>query len=256
MTCRTAARPAAEPAREIEFTGGKVRRDHKAAHRAPRHARVGAAFGAALAALTALGLVSSGLTLALFSGSLAGPPDRFSTGDVTLTATALSPPCPVSGRLPDGSASTCSFTASYTGTVAAYIAADVLIETQRASAGANFLYNPPDPGSLAVTITSSSPSVTYTVPTAVTPCPAGAPAGSVCYELDNELVSTAALAAATVTFVITMAIPVTSATAYQGGSAQIIVTAHAVQSKNNTLACTTTPAAGSPCAPSGSFSWS
>ena len=40
------------------------------------------------------------------------------------------------------------------------------------------------------------------------------------------------------------------------GTAQVIVTTHAVQSANNTLSCTVTPAAGSPCAPNGSFKWS
>ena len=229
-------------------------RKRKAAHRVRRRPLAGVALWTALAIPC---LISSGITLAVFSASLVGPPDHFDSGDVSLTSTAISPPCPVTGELPDGAETTCTFTADYTGTVSAYLAADILIQTQRASAGANFLYNPPDPaGSLTVAVTSSSPSVTFTVPTGVTTCPAGAPAGSTCYELDNELVSTVALMSAAVTFVITMSIPVTSASAYQGGSAQVIVTAHAVQSRHNTLACTTTPAAGGPCAPAGTFSWS
>jgi hypothetical protein len=50
-------------------------------------------------------------------------------------------------------------------------------------------------------------------------------------------------------------LPSGSATGYQGGAAQVIATTHAAQSASNTLSCTATPAAGSPCTPSGSFKW-
>jgi len=50
-----------------------------------------------------------------------------------------------------------------------------------------------------------------------------------------------------------VSLPAGSATGYQGGAAQIILTVHAVQSKNNPLSCTATPAAGAPCPPSGTF---
>ncbi len=158
--------------------------------------------------------------------------------------------------LPNATPQSCTFTATYSGTTAAYLAADVLIETQ-AGTGGTRLYNPADStGSMQVTITSASPAVTYAVPTSATTCPGSAPSGSICYELDNDLISTTALASASVTFSIVAAMPATSATGYQGGTAQVIVTTHAVQSGNNTLSCTTTPAAGSPCAASGSFRWS
>ncbi len=51
-------------------------------------------------------------------------------------------------------------------------------------------------------------------------------------------------------------LPTTSTTGYQGGAAQIILTTHAAQSGNNTLSCTATATAGSPCTASGTFKWS
>jgi hypothetical protein len=164
--------------------------------------------------------------------------------------------CPVSNLLPGVAPGACTFTATYAGSAPAYLAVDVLIEAQ-AGAGGSKLYSPTDPSNaLHVTITSSSPSVTYTVPTTATTCPGAAPSGSSCYELDNELVSTGAVTSAAATFSVAVTLPQNSATGYQGGSAQIILATHAVQARNNTLSCTAAPAAGSACTPSGSFKWS
>ena len=99
--------------------------------------------------------------------------------------------------------------------------------------------------------------VTYTVPTTSTACPGGAPSGSTCYELDNELFGTAAFADGTSdTISTTVSLPLAAPNGYQAGAAQIILTGHAVQSKSNTLACTSTATAGKTCTPSGSFAWS
>ncbi len=209
---------------------------------------------APLAPALALALLVSGTTAARLSATESSSASTISAGSVTLTASAISG-CPVTGLLPDNSATACSFTASYSG-ASAYLALNVLIETQ-AGTGGSTLYNPADASNdLQVSVTSSSPSATYSVPTVSTTCPGSPPPGSTCYELDNELVQTAALTSATVAFSASVKLPVSSTTSYQNGTAQIIMTAHAVQSKNNTLSCTTTPAAGSPCTPAGSFSWS
>jgi hypothetical protein len=205
-------------------------------------------------ALSLFSLVT-GTSLGRFSASKTSGTNSFAAGTVTLANSAIAN-CPVSNLLPSASPGACTFTATYSGSAPAYLAADVLIETQAGSGGTK-LYNPGDSSNdLQVTITSSSPSVTYTVPTASTTCPGGAPSGSSCYELDNELVSTSAFTSAAVTFGVSVTLPASSATGYQGGTAQIILTTHAAQSKNNTLSCSTTPAAGSPCTPSGSFKWS
>jgi hypothetical protein len=149
------------------------------------------------------------------------------------------------------------FTATYSGSASAYLAIDILIETQAGTGGAK-LYNPSDSShDLQVTLTSTTPTVTYTDPTTSTTCPGGAPSGSTCYELDDELVATTAFSAtSTIGFSVSVKLPTSSATGYQNGAAQIILTTHGVQSKNNTLSCSGAPAAGSPCAPSGSFKWS
>jgi hypothetical protein len=203
----------------------------------------------------ALSCLVTGSTLGLFSASATGGHNSFTAAAVTLANGAVAN-CPVSNLLPGSAPGACGFTATYSGPAAAYLAVNVLIETQAGSGGTK-LYNPTDAaGDLQVSVTSSSPSVTYTVPAGTTTCPAGAPSGSSCYELDNELVSTGAVTGAAVTFSVSVSLPAGSATGYQDGAAQVILTTHAVQAKNNTLSCAAGPAAGSPCTPSGTFAWS
>jgi hypothetical protein len=131
---------------------------------------------------------------------------------------------------------------------------DVLIETQAGSGGTP-LYDPTGPtGNLQISVTDNQGSpVTYTVPATSTTCPGSAPASSTCYELDNELVKTTAFSGTpTVTFSTAVTLPTTSATGYQGGKAQIIVTAHAVQSSNNNFVSGCT--AGQSCGTTGNWS--
>jgi hypothetical protein len=209
--------------------------------------------GLGVAAL-ALSLTAIGGTAGRLSTSRASGSNSFAAGTVTLANSPVAN-CPVSGLLPNNTAVSCTFTTTYPGPAAAYLAVDLLVEAQAGSGGTR-LYNPADPSNdLAITVTSASPAVSYAVPSAATTCPGGAPSGSACYELDNELVSTAAVTSATVTFTVSVSLPTSSATGYQGGTAQLILTTHAVQAAGNTLSCAVTPAAGSPCAPSGSFKW-
>jgi hypothetical protein len=208
-----------------------------------------------LTSAVALSLSLTGVTFGRYSSSETSGHSSFTAGIVTLTDSAIAN-CPVSNLLPNSTSSTCTFTTTYTHPVSAYLAVNVLIETQAGSGGTR-LYTPSDSSNdLQVTITSSNPSVTYTVPTSSTTCPVGTPSGSACYELDNELVSTNPFTSATVSFSVSVNLPTSSLTGYQGGAAQIILTTHAVQSSNNTLSCSSTPAAGAPCNLSGSFKWS
>jgi hypothetical protein len=211
--------------------------------------------GAGLAvSVVALSLFASGVALASLSALLASSGNSFTAGKVTLSNSSVTG-CPVSNLLPNATAATCTFTATYAGPVPAYLAVNILIETQ-AGTGGTKLFNPSDSThDLQLTITSSSPSVTYKVPTLTATCPGGAPSGSVCYGLNNELISTSALTSATVAFTVSASLPTTSPTGYQGGAAQILLTTHAVQSGNNTLSCEVTTV-GSPCTPQGTFSWS
>jgi hypothetical protein len=224
-------------------------------HRRPRHQTFRLAAAGLAVPAVALSLIMTGTTLGRFSATETGGHNAVTAATVTLTDSAIAN-CPVSNLLPTGTATSCTFTATYPGPSSAYLAVNVLVETQ-AGSGGTALYDPADSShDLQVTITSSSPTVTYTVPTTATTCPGGAPSGSACYELDNELVSTSTLTSATVSFSVSMDLPTASTTGYQGGAAQVILTTHAVQSGNNALACTGTAAAGSPCTPSGSFKWS
>lgn len=215
--------------------------------------RLVAAAGLAVS-VVALSLFAGGVALASLSALLASSGNSFTAGKVTLSNSSVTG-CPVTNLLPNATAATCTFTTTYAGPVPAYLAVNVLIETQ-AGTGGTKLFNPIDSThDLQLTITSTTPSVTYKLPSASETCPAGAPSGSTCYELDNELISTSALTSATVAFTVSVKLPTTSPTGYQGGAAQILLTTHAVQSGNNTLSCEVTTA-GSPCTPQGTFSWS
>jgi hypothetical protein len=219
-----------------------------------RRPRLLAVTGLAVSAAAA-SLLVTGATFGLLSASMSSGSNSFAAGTVRLTDSAVAN-CPVSNLLPNGTATACTFTATYAGSATAYLAVNVLIETQ-AGGGGTRLYNPGDSANdLQVTITSSTPSASYGAPTTATTCPGGAPTGSACYELDNALVSTSAVTSATVGFTVSVKLPTSSTTGYQGGTAQVIVTTHAAQSANNTLSCTATPTTGSPCTPSGSFKWS
>ncbi|MGH7749898.1 MAG: hypothetical protein ACREQ5_34790, partial [Candidatus Dormibacteria bacterium] len=149
--------------------------------------------------------------------------------------------CGVVNMLPGASPPPCTLTATYGGSLPAYLGLDVLIETQAGNGGTT-LYNPSDSShDLQVTVTSTTPSASYTIPATVTTCPSGAPSGSTCYELDNELVSASPLTSSspTVTFSTTVSLPSTTTTGYRGGAAQVVLTAHATQSGNNSAAVCT-----------------
>lgn len=196
-----------------------------------------------------------GATLGLFSSTPSAAGNTFTAGSVSLTGNS-SGACNVSGLMPGDSPTACTFVATYGGSASAYLGLDVLIQTQ-AGTGGTKLYNPPASNNgvtVAITDNQTSP-VTYTVPTVVTACPGTAPVGSTCYELDNELVRTTPVSATTaVTFSTAVTLPLAAGNGYQGGAVQVVVTAHAVQSKNQTLpgGCT----AGAVCAATGSFAWS
>lgn len=211
--------------------------------------------GVATAGLAATLVV--GTTFGFFSSTPAAESISFTTGTITLAST-VSGACTVTNMAPGDAPTACTLATSYSGSLSAYLAVNVLIETQAGSGGTK-LYNPPSANNgLTVAITDNQTSaVTYTVPTTSTNCPNGVPSSYTCYELDNELLGTSAYAnGATDTISTAVTLPSAAANGYQGASAQVILTAHAVQSKNNTLSCSTTPAAGSPCTPTGSFAWS
>jgi hypothetical protein len=196
-----------------------------------------------------------GTTLGLFTSTPGAEANTFTAGTVALAGNPAGA-CNVTGLMPGDTPTPCTFVATYTGTASAYLGLDVLIQTQAGSGGGP-LYNPPaSNNALTVAITDNQGTpVTYTVPTATTACPVGAPVGSTCYARSTLLVSTAPVTATTaVTFSTAVALPLVAGNETQAAAAQVILTAHAVQSKNQTLpgGCT----AGAVCAPTGTFSWS
>jgi hypothetical protein len=206
------------------------------------------------AAVVTAGAAAVGTTLGLFTSTPAAGSNGFTAGTVALASNAGGA-CNVSGLMPGDTPAPCTYVATYTGSASAYLGLDVLIQTQ-AGSGGGLLYNPPASNNaltVAVTDDQATP-VTYTVPTATVTCPGTAPAGSTCYQLTNLLVRTTPVTTSTaVTFSTAVTLPLAAGNSTQGAAAQIILTAHAVQSKNQTLpvACTV----GAVCAATGSFSW-
>jgi len=212
---------------------------------------------AALAMLGSAAAFVGGATFGLYSSKPSAETNSFTAGTVTLTNNVTGA-CTTTNMAPGDSPAACTLGLTYSGSLSAYLAVDVVIETQAGTGGTN-LYNPPGSNNgLTVSITDNQGTpVTYPVPTTATTCPGGAPGGSACYELDNELLGTSAYTnGATDTISTSVTLPLAAGNGYQGGAAQVILTAHAVQSKNNTLHCTTTPTAGQSCTPSSGFAWS
>ncbi|HZS13688.1 MAG TPA: TasA family protein [Candidatus Dormibacteraeota bacterium] len=198
--------------------------------------------------VAAAGMLVAGTTFGLFSSTPASESNNFTAGTVTLSSDATGV-CSTATNIAPGDGSACTFKASYNGSLDAFLGLDVLIETQHATAsgsggtahGGTNLYKPTDSSNdLQVTITDDK-AVSYTVPTVATTC-VGAPAGSTCYELDNELVSSTADAGGSTTnhtFTVTWSLPSSAGNGYQGGTAQVILTAHAVQAANQPTDSTT-----------------
>jgi hypothetical protein len=187
--------------------------------------------------LFAVATVGTRTTLSLLSSNSPVQNSGLAAGTVTLASDASSA-CTVPSMLPGSSALPCSLTARYSGITPAYLALDVLVETQ-AGNGGNTLYAPSDPThDLQVAISSLAPSVSYTVPTTPTVCPGSAPFGSTCYELDDEMISLAPFNSTSdpVTIQTTVSLPANMTPGYRGGQAQILLTAHATQSSNNNAA--------------------
>lgn len=126
------------------------------------------AAGLAVSAV-ALSLFAGGVAFASLSALLASSGNSFTAGTVTLSNSSVTG-CPVSNLLPNATAVACTFTTTYAGPVPAYLAVNVLVETQ-AGTGGTKLFNPTDSThDLQLTITSTSPSVTYKVPSASETC--------------------------------------------------------------------------------------
>jgi len=229
-----------------------------------------------LVALAAVASTSVGVTFAIYSNRPTAETNTFVGGTVSATNVITGACGATTNNMVPGDSASCTLATTYTGTLSGYMALDVFIaakkNTTAGGAGATELYNPADATNEAqITVSSTTPSVNYVVAggsptnfgTAVS-CTGTSPDGvdygasgyTKCYLLSNLLVSTTAFASGTVTFTTGLSLPTAQPNTYQGGAAVVVLSAHAVQSRNNAINCTTTPTAGAVCTPTGSFSWS
>ena len=81
------------------------------------------------ATVAAVAMLAAGITFGLFSATTASQTKQFSAGTVTLSSDT-SGACSVAAMLPGATPRPCTLTATYSGTVSAYMGLDVLIETQ------------------------------------------------------------------------------------------------------------------------------
>jgi len=217
-----------------------------------------------VATVGAAATLAGGVTFGLFSASGAGGANTFTGGTVTVgTGTPVSVNCVITNMVPGDSSSgaaigskaatACTYNMKYTGSATAWMAVDVAV-----SNGTTPLYDGTATG-LQLYLKDGTPStyLTSTAPTAGTTFAAqgGAATSLPTGTTANLLVSTTPAAPNTsVSFTLNYAVPIATGNAYQGGSATVTLTFHAVQAGNNPLpgACV----AGQQCNATTTFLWS
>lgn len=197
---------------------------------------------AGVTAIAAVGTVTLGGAWAFFTATESSAGNSFTAGTVTVgNQGTASTTCTVTGIVPgDSSASygslsqalsACAYRVKYTGSASAYLAVDISV-----TAGSTALYDATANG-LQVKVLADSTSfmdgTTYKVENGTnTSLAAGTP-------VTNLLVSaTPATTNSEVTFDIRYGLPTSAGNGYQGGSATVTLTFHAVQSANQgTITC-------------------
>ena len=217
------------------------------------------ALGAAGA--TAVGAVATlvaGFTFGLFSATESSGANTFTTGTVSVGAgSPASVTCTISNVVPGDSSAgastgskadtTCTYNVKYTGSAPAYLAVDVAVAN-----GTTALYDGTATG-LQLYLKDGTPT-SYVNGTSFTQQGGGSAALSA-GTTSNLLVSTSAASTGTaVNFSLDYLLPAAAGNSYQGGSATVTLTFHAVQSGNNPLPGTC--AAGQQCNAGSGFAWS
>ena len=217
-----------------------------------------------VATVGAAATLAGGVTFGLFSASGAGGANTFTGGTVTVgTGTPVSVNCVITNMVPGDSSSgaaigskaatACTYNMKYTGSATAWMAVDVAV-----SNGTTPLYDGTATG-LQLYLKDGTPStyLTSTAPTAGTTfaVQGGAATSLPSGTTANLLVSTTPATTGTaVIFTLNYAVPIATGNTYQGGSATVTLTFHAVQAGNNPLpgACV----AGQQCNATTTFLWS
>ncbi len=226
--------------------------------------RVALALGVA-ASIGAIATLASGTTFGLYSAAEASTGNSFTTGTVTVgTGTPTSVTCTITNMVTGDSSAgaaigskadtTCTYNVKYTGSAPAWLAVDVAVANSSPA-----LYDDTAAGlQLYLKDASSTSYLTSTAPTAGTTYKtAGGTATALpAAGITDLLVSaTAATTGTAASFSLDYALPIASGNTYQGGSATVTLTFHAVQSGNNPLPLTCTTA-GTQCLPGSGFVWS
>lgn len=225
--------------------------------------RVALALGVA-ASIGAIAALASGTTFGLYSATETGSGNSFTSGTVTVgTGTPTSVTCTITNMVPGDSSAgaaigskadtTCTYNVKYTGSASAWLAVDVAVSNSSPA-----LYDGTATGLQLYLKDASSTYLTSTAPTAGTTykTAAGTATALPAAGITDLLVSTTAAATNTAaSFSLDYALPIASGNTYQGGSATVTLTFHAVQSGNNPLPATCTTAA-TQCLPGSGFTWS
>jgi hypothetical protein len=199
---------------------------------------------------------ATGATSGLFGAASPSQTDTYQSGTVTMNSTGTSGTCTAAALVPNGSATTCTLQVSYSGNLPGWMGLDIFIATSPGGGGEN-LYNPGASDNPPVFRVSDANAVTYTLPsTALSSCPSGPYITfAKCYQTTSPLLVTTApftSSSAPATFTISVTVPTNNGTNYQGATAAVVITAHAVQASNN--GTTTSCSAGSGC--TGIIRWS
>jgi hypothetical protein len=221
--------------------------------------------GSLIASIGVVAIIAVGMTLGLYGTSQASTGNSVTDGTVTVgTGAPASVTCTIANMMPgDSSAgapigsradSACSYNVRYTGSATAWLAVDVTITN-----GSTALYDGTATGlqldlnDAAATsyLASTAPAAGTTFKTAAgtaTTLPAGSTA-------DLLVSTTAAATNSAVSFSLDYALPIASGNIYQGGSATVTLTFHAVLAGTNSLPGTCA-SAGNQCLAGSGFAWS
>lgn len=204
---------------------------HPRRHRRRLAMRIGAA-------AIAVGALVMG-SMALFSDSNTSPVNGFAAGKVTVGLGTTTTTCAVTLLVPDdsstgfgsgsGDKTPCTYDVKYTGTVGAWLAADIKIET-----GSPALYNAGSDGlQMKVAVANGPNLMNGTKVIAQNGTNTTVQSGT---EVKNILLSsTPAANGDSLEFKVDYLLPRLAPNLLQGGSATITITFHAVQSKNQPI---------------------
>jgi predicted ribosomally synthesized peptide with SipW-like signal peptide len=198
-----------------------------------------AMFGGGLAAIGAVGVLTLGATLSLFSDSDTSASNTFVAGTVEVGPDGASTTCTVGQIMPgdssanfgsgSGGLTPCAYNVVYTGTAAAWLAVDVLI-----NGGTPNLFTGLSDGLQFRVLADGTTSIVNGTSFADS---AGSSATVVSGSTVSDILvsGTPAVTNDTVQFNIDYLLPLLAANSLQGGTADITLTFHAVQSANQPI---------------------